>query len=315
MKAASRRPSLNKLLVLATSTALCIAVLLVLWIAVLAVLRDVKTRQSGSMQVKTPSLRGVATSVSPSSRLAASLARMLPALAGSQNLTVPLWCRLVPNEHQGVACQSTTLECKCSEWCNAMLPESQQLNPECCGCTRGSQIHVPPDQDGTQNGTAPAWCQFIPVDYESEACHGSSSHCKCSDWCSTTPLWSQSWSPECCGCRGSHPRQFPPSLPHDVEARNSTAPGCNCSDWCSSSPLLSWQWNPECCGCEDGSPPPSYNGTQQGMLPTWCQFVPSDYKTEACHGTSPGCKCSEWCSATPLVSRQWNPECCGCSRS
>merc|ERR1712207_80507 len=75
---------------------------------------------------------------------------------------------------------------------------------------------------------------------------------------------------------------------------------------------LSRQWNPECCGCEGGSLPTHQNGTEQGLVPAWCKFVPSDLRSEACRGSGPGCKCSDWCSATPLASQQWNPECCGC---
>merc|ERR1712084_194614 len=73
-------------------------------------------------------------------------------------------------------------------------------------------------------------------------------------------------------------------IPDDYkeEACRGSGPGCQCSEWCISTPPFSRQWNPECCGCEGGSLPTHQNGTEQGLVPAWCKFVPSDLRSEAC---------------------------------
>jgi len=250
--------------------------------------------------------------------------------------TVPAWCQFVPSEYQSAACRGSGAGCLCSDWCSATPLISQQWNPECCACEGSSPTPVPPNRTGAGNRTVPAWCQFVPSDFKREACRGSGPGCKCSDWCSATPSWSQEWNPECCGCIGDSPTPSPPSppsppsqddtqngtvpawcrfVPEDdkKDACRGSGPGCKCLEWCSATPSFSQQWNPECCGCVGGSPLPSQNSTEVGMVPAWCQFVPSDYKSQACRGTGPGCKCSDWCDATPNESQKWNPECCGCS--
>merc|ERR1712061_524555 len=101
---------------------------------------------------------------------------------------------------------------------------------ECCGCVgdhaRQSPPSLPHDGD-TQNGTVPAWCEFVPSDYKKEACRGSGPGCRCADWCGATPSLSQEWNPECCGCMGKHPSAAPKSPPSQGGTRNGTAPA-----WC-----------------------------------------------------------------------------------
>merc|ERR1711948_98047 len=58
---------------------------------------------------------------------------------------------------------------------------------------------------------------------------------------------------------------------------------------------------------------PSGNATQNGTVPAWCQFVPTPFQSVACRGSGPGCQYKDWCSSTSVASREWNPECCGCS--
>merc|ERR1711972_1182321 len=50
----------------------------------------------------------------------------------------------------------------------------------------------------------PAWCTYVPVGVQQEACRGSSAQgCKCSDFCKDQPANTQGWNPECCGCKGA----------------------------------------------------------------------------------------------------------------
>jgi hypothetical protein len=73
-----------------------------------------------------------------------------------------------------------------------------------------------------------------------------------------------------------------------------------------------------CTGARVSTPEPedaqtSGNATQNGTVPAWCQFVPTPFQSVACRGSGSGCQCKDWCSSTSVASREWNPECCGCS--
>jgi len=249
-----------------------------------------------------------------------------------RNRTAPAWCDYVPSEYQDGACRGSGAGCTCSDWCSATPLESQQWNAECCACQDSRSAPAAPKKNDTKTRTVPSWCQFVPSELQKQACRESGPGCKCSEWCSATPSWSREWNPECCGCTGNVPAPSPPLPPRQDATQNGTMPawchfipedlkaeachgsswGCKCSDWCSATPPFSRQWNSECCGCKGTTPQASQNGTRQGMLPAWCHFIPGDFKSEACKGSGPGCKCSSWCKATPLTSRQWNTECCGC---
>merc|ERR1712060_535259 len=54
----------------------------------------------------------------------------------------------------------------------------------------------------------------------------------------------------------------------------------------------------------------------QRAVPSWCQFVPAEFQSAACRGSSAaGCTCSNVCKDIPAGSWSDNPECCGCDAS
>mmetsp|Transcript_143310 Transcript_143310/g.457978 ORF Transcript_143310/g.457978 Transcript_143310/m.457978 type:complete len:466 (-) Transcript_143310:325-1722(-) len=126
------------------------------------------------------------------------------------------------------------------------------------------------------SGDVPAWCRWVPDAFKKDACRGSSLGCTCSSWCADTPSASQKWVPECCGC--------------------GTGSGTNSSVNHTRS---------------DGS---SNSGRSSGEgVPAWCRYVPTSLQNDACLIGGKGCRCRDWCDATPSRSQRWNPECCGCA--
>mmetsp|Transcript_95114 Transcript_95114/g.248117 ORF Transcript_95114/g.248117 Transcript_95114/m.248117 type:complete len:539 (-) Transcript_95114:62-1678(-) len=114
-------------------------------------------------------------------------------------------------------------------------------------------------------------------------------------------------------------------VPADFELEACRAAGCQCQSWCDASPTISWEWNPQCCACNSestGNEPNTHGddaGTELGaasfglQFPTWCRSVPHHIQEDACRNRFEGCKCRRWCASTPSVSREWNPQCCGCT--
>ena len=112
----------------------------------------------------------------------------------------------------------------------------------------------------------PAWCQFVPVQFQEVACRGSSAAgCTCQDFCAQTSNASMQWNTECCGCAGVNRTaaaplqlvavqgvpawcQYVPGAYQQTACRGSSQ-GCSCKDFCHKEDAGSWQWNPECCGC------------------------------------------------------------------
>mmetsp|Transcript_73056 Transcript_73056/g.184990 ORF Transcript_73056/g.184990 Transcript_73056/m.184990 type:complete len:206 (+) Transcript_73056:81-698(+) len=163
---------------------------------------------------------------------------------GPVGQAVPAWCQYVPEDFQGVACRGSSQGCSCSSWCSSTPAVSQPWNPECCGCDTGNQTaplpnvsDLPPAGEG--NSSVPLWCRYVPEDSQAVACQGGNTSCACAPWCSSTPLGSQLWNPECCTCNA----------------------------------------------VDQGTTPPPASPAAAPM-PEWCQFVPVQFQGVACRASS-----------------------------
>jgi len=206
--------------------------------------------------------------------------------------SVSSWCQYVPDPFKSFACRGG-------------------------GATSSDHPTQPPrSQDGTQNGTVPSWCKFVPTTFQSVACHGSGRGCRCADWCSSTSTESRRWNPECCGC--SEDMQPPSGAEVCVDQ------AAQCGAWakagqCSANPEYMHQHCKLACGLCEAPTPAAWgdssrdqNSTQNGTVPAWCQFIPTNFQSVACHGSGRGCQCADRCSGSSTESQRWNPECCGC---
>jgi len=208
---------------------------------------------------------------------------------GSAAKAVPAWCQFVPAEYQSVACRgSSGVGCTCQGFCVDTPPASWSNNPECCACTASRSTHANTTAADPATAsvvaeqlaamTVPAWCHFVPAQFQSAACRGSSgSGCTCKSFCESTARGSWSNNPECCGC----------SAPlTDVASTGSSGKAA------------------------------AFLAPQQLSLkavPAWCHFVPAEFQGVACRGSSgAGCTCKGFCQSTPRGSWSNNPECCGC---
>merc|ERR1712151_380312 len=166
----------------------------------------------------------------------------------------------------------------------------QNCKSSCSLC--GSPVQTPsaPAGHGTQNGTVPAWCQFVPTPFQDVACRGPSRSCQCKDWCRSTSAASRQWNPECCGCSAD----LPSSLGSDGGVR-CTDEDSQCIAWakagqCSANPAFmrrSCKSSCNLCGSPDQAPRPAeHHHVQNGTVPAWCQFVPTPFQGVACGGSN-----------------------------
>jgi hypothetical protein len=171
-------------------------------------------------------------------------------------------------------------------------PDYMQQNCRfACGvCRSPTETPDMPRGNATQNGTVPAWCQFVPTPFQSVACRGSGPGCQCKDWCSSTSVASREWNPECCGCSADLP--FSPGSGDGGRCADEDA---QCSAWaqagqCSANPDYMQQNCRFACGlCRSPTETPdtpARHSTQQGRVPAWCQFVPTPFQSMACGGSN-----------------------------
>merc|ERR1712187_704897 len=96
---------------------------------------------------------------------------------------LPAWCQYVPQEFRTMACQGNGRSCKCEETCNSTSVESRRWNPECCGCAESAPVQALVDLSAAAQGPVPAWCQYVPQQYRTVACHGNGRSCTCKETC------------------------------------------------------------------------------------------------------------------------------------
>jgi len=269
--------------------------------------------------------------------------------SGHAAASVPAWCQYVPAPFQSVACRGSNASgCTCSSFCQETPVESWANNPECCACSESQNASAPSGRaSGHASAGVPAWCHYVPAPFQSVACRGSNaSGCTCSSFCQDTPVESWPNNPECCACsalqNSSAPSrgkpghsgnsvpawcQYVPAPFQSVACRGSNASGCTCSTFCQDTPVESWANIPECCACRPLRDTAVGSGkasaflapqqlTTKAAVPSWCQFVPTQFQGAACRGSSAsGCTCASFCEDTPAESWANNPECCGCQGS
>merc|ERR1712137_592944 len=103
------------------------------------------------------------------------------ALLAQKTESVPAWCHFVPAEFQSVACRGSNASgCTCQDFCKDTPSSSWPNNPECCSCNAEEASRATPSSSAKvaaalaqKTESMPAWCHFVPAEFQRVACHGS----------------------------------------------------------------------------------------------------------------------------------------------